>query len=437
MQTAILPCTVGNALRGVPEWLVRVPILATFLATSLSLTSAHAQEPTALQAAAAIEQVLVEAIAKAEKSVVAISRVRKDDGDGLSETGPTNPDFIPNEFGTGVVIDKRGLILTNYHVLGDIAKNDYYVWTAHKPFKARAKVEAADGWLDLAVLKITADNLEPIVFGDAKSLKKGQIVIALGNPYAIARDGEVSASWGIISNLHRQAPPSPRTGRPTPGKETLHHYGTLIQTDAKLNLGTSGGALMNLKGEMIGLTSSLAAGAQYEKPAGFAIPIDDDVKKAIETLKLGHKAEFGFLGVEPQHLADELRRQGIFGARVNPVPGTPASRADLHAGDIVTHVGSKPIHNSSELIREVSKMPAESKVVLTVERGGTARQRGKMLKKTVELSKKYLDDSRPSYSSVPDPSWRGMRVDYSTAMPGAILSERSSEIDKQGCVAVV
>lgn len=427
----------GGATGGSSSLALRVSVV---LVASLFAIDSYAQEPTALQAAAAMEQVLVDAIAKAEKSVVAIARIRRDEGDPLAEVDPTSPDFIPNEFGTGIVVDKRGLILTNYHVLGDIAKNDYYVWTAHKPYRAKAKVEAADGWLDLAVLKITADNLEPIVVGDAKNLKKGQIVIALGNPYAIARDGEVSASWGIISNLHRQAPPSPRSGRAVPDKETLHHYGTLIQTDAKLNLGTSGGALINLKGEMIGLTSSLAAGAQYEKSAGFAIPVDEDFKKALETLKAGHKPEFGFLGIGPENLAADQRRQGSFGVRVTQiVSGSPAAKAELHIGDIVTHVNGAVVYDANVLIREVSKLPAESKAVLTVERGSTPRQRGKPMKKTVELSKKYLDFSRPSYAAEEEPAWRGLRIDYATAMPRSILYDRSSsgELDPAGCVAVV
>jgi S1-C subfamily serine protease len=408
------------------------------LAALLFPAATPAQEPTGMQAVAAIEQALVEAIAKAEKSVVAIARVRRDDADGPTELDVTSPDFIPNEFGTGVVVDKRGLILTNYHVLGDIAKNDYYVWTAHKPYRAKAKVEAADGWLDLAVLKVPADNLEPITFGDTKNLKKGQIVVALGNPYAIARDGEVSASWGIISNLQRSAPPKASGDPSDSGKGTLHHFGTLIQTDARLTLGTSGGALVNLKGEMIGLTSSLAAGAQFDKPAGFAIPVDDAFKKALETLKSGHKADFGLLGIRPEHLSLELRQRGVFGARAGDVmPGTPAARGGVNRGDVITHVNGVFIHDANGLMREVGKYPAETKIVLTVAQGLTERDRGKSVKKTVELSKKYLDFSRPSYASVEEPAWRGMKVDYATAMPRANLAEHSREIDEAGCVAVV
>ena len=123
---------------------------------------------------------------------------------GVDETAP-------NEYATGVVIDPQGYILTNYHVLGDPAQNDYQVWVNRRPFKALGvqKVEnvtAGDPWTDLAVLKIEAADLEPIAFGDTKDLRKGQIVIALGNPYGMAKDGQVSASWGIISNLGRPLP---------------------------------------------------------------------------------------------------------------------------------------------------------------------------------------------------------------------------------------
>ena len=87
---------------------------------------------------------------------------------------------------------------------------------------------AGDPWTDLAVLRIKAQNLIPMPLGDAEKLKKGMIVIGLGNPYAIARDGEVSATWGIIANLRRQAAPRPKTLPNQPDRETLQHFGTLI-----------------------------------------------------------------------------------------------------------------------------------------------------------------------------------------------------------------
>ena len=206
-----------------------------------------------------MEKAMVDAIARAEKSVVAIARVRKElPGEAIRfefrpdafgrrsapavPSQPTDRNFVPNEYGTGVVVDSRGLILTAYHVLGE--DSEYYVTTSDRKLY-RAWVKAADPRSDLAVLGIdvasaASVDLPAIAFGDATTLRKGQIVLALGNPHAIARDGQASASWGIVANLARKAPPAPEDSDPT-GRRTLHHFGTLIQTDAKLNLGTSGG----------------------------------------------------------------------------------------------------------------------------------------------------------------------------------------------------
>ena len=221
-----------------------------------------AQETTAADAVRALEALTVDTIARTEKSVVAIARVRKDaSGNRRQATvDPLSPDFVPNEFATGVVVDESGLVLTNYHVLGEIAQNDYFVWIQRRPFEASVhrlqKVMAVDPWTDLAVLKIDAADLVPMPLGDSNLLKKGMVVIALGNPYGIARQGEVSASWGIVSNLGRKAPRRPLPAENGSGAAaSLHELGTLIQTDARLNLGTSGGALVNLRGQMIGLTS--------------------------------------------------------------------------------------------------------------------------------------------------------------------------------------
>ena len=108
------------------------------------------------------------------------------------------------------------------------------------------------------MLQIDADNLKPIALGDARELKKGQFVIALGNPYAIARDGQPSAPGASSRTCSARRRSAKRARGPAKRRETLHHWGTLIQTDARLELGTSGGALVNLKGEMVGLTTSLA-----------------------------------------------------------------------------------------------------------------------------------------------------------------------------------
>src|SRR5205807_1202862 len=126
---------------------------------------------------------------------------------------------------------------------------------------------------------------------------------------------------------------------------TIHHLGTLVQVDSRLDLGTSGGALLNLKGELIGMTTSLAAILGYEKSAGFAIPFDDAMKRIIESLKQGKEVDYGFLGVVPgeilpsefvnvegEPIKTRLRRGA---ATIDPKPNMPASRAGLVANDIV------------------------------------------------------------------------------------------------------
>ncbi len=429
-------------------------VTALLVITSFTPLVVRAQEraaPSAVEVATAMEKVLVDVIEQTQASVVAIARVRNDQFADLRDDGfefrpgrfaqnlerevsdPTSPDFVPQEYGTGVVIEKGGLILTTYHVLSDPRKNDYYVWTQKRPFKAT--VIAADPWLDLAVLKIDAQDLIPIKFGDAKDIRKGQFVIALGNPYGIARDGEVSATWGVISNTRRTPPATIKRG-PNDGRQSLHHYGNLLQTDARLERGTSGGALVNLQGEMIGLTTSLAPASDVGSTAGFAFPIDQAFKDALEKLKTGRKVEYGFLGVGAGHLSLEERQRGQRGAKVAQVVGASPATEALEREDVITAVGDRPIADSNDLILELSKLAVGTTVDLTIERAGEGVvAKPRVLHRQVTLSKKYMDTPRPVFASVVDPVWRGLTVDYSTAVPN-YNGPRLTFVDPEGCVAV-
>jgi len=396
--------------------------------------SASGQDPPPLNAALALEQAVVDAIAAAERSVVAIARFRTDEpsaaglGEMLNRPLPAGPLAawgdriqVPDEFAAGVVIDRQGYVVTNFHVLGDPARNRYVVMAGRRPFDVVdvvkvEEVKAGDPWTDLAVIKIEADDLEPITFGDARQLRKGQFVISLGNPYNIARNGEVSASWGIISNLGRRIPrdESP-TGMPPP-KERLYHYGGLIQTDARLNMGTSGGALINLRGEMIGLTTAMASLEGFEKSLGFAIPVDESFRATVETLKSGRKAEFGFLGVAPRDLSEAMQRNNQYGVEIaQVVPSTPADEAGLREGDIITRVNDVPVYDSQNLMCELGKLPAGAKIRLSVQRGTELGQRGRVFLTSATLSKKYIPLSDQAFAQVPEPRWRGMSVDFATA----------------------
>ncbi|MBN1910065.1 MAG: trypsin-like peptidase domain-containing protein [Pirellulales bacterium] len=398
--------------------------IALFLVVALGAAEASAQQGRGLAVAASVENALVEAIGQAERSVVAIARVRKEqpgevhslefrpDPFGrrspvVGQPQPTDPDFIPNEYATGVVVDRRGLILTTYHALGQ--QSEYYVTTADRKVY-RATIRGADPRSDLAVLAIDATDLTPITLGDASTLRKGRIVVALGNPYAIARDGQVSAAWGIVANLARKAPPTPGDFE-SAGKTTLHHFGTLIQTDAKLNLGTSGGPLLDLQGRMVGLVTALPPADGVDVSAGYAIPVDATFRRIVDALKQGREVQYGFLGVQPANLTSRevlAGMQGMRVLRVQPGPGTPAVRGGLQAGDVVTAVNGRPIHDADGLMLEVGRLPVETIARLSVIRDG------RPMELRVPLGK-YPVRGEQIITSRPDP-WRGLRVDYPTAL---------------------
>lgn len=386
----------------------------------------HAQEsrgpaPAVSAALVDLESAVTAAIERNEKSLVSVICVR-----GLSDQAtvierPFDPfardqvaslqssvgdsEYIPNDYGTGVVIDAAGLILTAYHVVDDESAQ-YYVTTVGRK-TMRAQIKGADPRSDLAVLQVQAQDLTPIVLGDGEKVRRGQFVIALGNPYAIARDGQVSASWGIVANVNR------KVGATKSEKEAgikSYYMGGMIQTDARLNLGTSGGALLNLKGEMVGLTTSLAAVSGYEQAAGYAIPVDTTFRRIVETLSQGREVEYGFLGVGPNDLSLDERSRGKHGARVDEVvPGTPAAKAGLRPQDVITSVNGVEIMDRDGLFFNIGNQPVESIARLIVQREGDTVPLNVELAKSPVLGRKIVTS--------PTAGWRGVRVDYATAVP--------------------
>lgn len=397
-----------------------------------------------------IEQSVVKAIEEAEPSVVAIARYRPVPTgrqqfqfdpfhlDDPPQNSDPSLDLIPNEFGTGIVIapeKKRNerFILTNYHVVrggptseenGNRAADRLYVRFANRR-GFYAQIYAADPRSDLAVLKVDFDALQmkpadvkPIRFGDGGSVKKGQFVLVLGNPYAIARDGSVSASWGMISNISRAAyPVEPRTDPEALKKQTIHQFGTLLQIDARLNLGTSGGALINRNGELIGITTSLAALEGYEKSAGYAIPINDATRRIIETLMRGHEVEYGFLGVEPQDVdPNQLRRYASdfaqsTAATIRVLPRSPADTGGLATGDLILSVNETPIRGRDDLMREIGLLAPGTTARIRVWRPDIRRE----LTVLVNLGKwPARDEDGIVAANWRHPPWRGLFVDYPT-----------------------
>jgi len=408
---------------------------------------AWSSDPAVAQPENRIES-LPSAVGRSAKSLVAVARVRLDESapplvererfppeEYRTGPGPADPDFLPHEFGVGVVVDRQGLILTSLHLLGEIRHSRYFVWVQRRAFPA--KVKAADPWLDVAVLEIAADDLLPIELGDSRQIKLGENVFALGNPLSIARDGEPDTHEGRIVGIGCEAPsqslPTMRNGleQILQRRETLHHYGTLLQFDPKALLSDGGGALLNNGGQLIGLTTTYVASGGSEAVAGLAIPIDGDFRKALETLKRGALPEYGLLGLAPRaaKFVDSALKTGA--AVEDVMPGTPAAKIGLRPGDIITHVDDQVVQDDLHLIRLVSALPAESQVTLRVLRGSKKTP----LLLTATLSKKYQESAREPFAEVREPAWRGMRVDYATASP--VFRELARHVDPEGCVAVV
>jgi serine protease Do len=429
----------------VAKWLFAMGLMVTLIGAPIAV---RAEEPDGLAAVAAIQDAMVNAIARSEKSVVAIGRVKRETGgnpmfEDRTEVGvrfsgettrPTDANFVFHDYGAGVVVDASGLILTNIRLCDP--DSDLYVTTPDRKTR-KAIIKATDPRSELAILSIGSAEVTPIRLGDADKLKKGQIVISLGNPYTIARDGQPSASWGIISNLGRQDHVEPNeTGNTI--KRTFSQLAGLIQTDAKLHHGTTGGALINLQGEMIGLTTTLETGQGVETSSGYAIPVNRAFKRVLESLKSGREVEYGLLGIQP---TDEVvQTGGVPGVKITDViRGTPAEQADLRPNsDVITEVDGRAVETPDQLIMQISSHAPGERVQLSVLR------EKKIVPVSVKLVKAYIPGPRVVTS--PAPSWRGVTVDYSSATPvlsqlprfggRGIESSFGEKFDPEGCVAV-
>jgi len=325
-----------------------------------------------------------------------------------------DPAVVPQSFGSGVVIDKLdGLILTNYHVVRDAVK--IFVRLPGK-IGSYADIHAADPRSDLAVLRLLdqtlGQKLVQVRLGDGGKVQRGQFILSLANPFAAGfRDGQPSASWGILSNVRRRSPGMPRE---EDGQRSLHHYGILLQTDARLNLGCSGGALLNLHGEMIGLTTSLAAIHGGETPGGFAIPLDTGLRRIIDVLKRGEEVEYGFLGVAPIEVNGQVAIDRVTG-------GSPAALdGKLTFHDRILEVNDQPIHDVDDLFLQLGTQLAGSRVRLKIKRGFRAEE-------TVEVTlAKLLVPGKRIVSSLKNRPWeRGLRVDYASL----VIQPRAASTD--------
>ncbi len=317
---------------------------------------------------------------------------------------PEPSNLISFDFGSGVVIGDRGQILTMYHVVK--GARELIVRAADRQ-EFDAEIIAADPRSDLAVIAPTENDgaeppkLKPLAIGDAGKLRKGAFLIALGNSFNAARDGKPSASWGILSNIAASSTSDlDDTMNARPKTVRLLNYPTLLQLDSKLNLGMSGGAVINLKGELVGLTTMAASPAGFDAMAGYAIPMDKLGRRAVETLKEGKEIEYGLLGI---------KADANFTNRVGEVtPNSPAALGQLQAGDEIIAVNDTPVFDFDTLVLAVNVYSAGDTVRLKIRRGDETIERTVVLAK-VAVDGEIIATNRPK-------PWRGLRVDYTSAL---------------------
>jgi S1-C subfamily serine protease len=318
----------------------------------------------------------------------------------------SDPAYVPASYGSGVVVGADGLILTNYHVVRRATKL-YARLPGGKG--SYADVYAADPRSDLAVLRLVdrrVGPLKPLKRGDASAVRKGQFVVSLANPFAAGYpDGSPSVSFGVVSNIRRRAPTKRMLSDEDRRNLPLHHFSLLLQTDARLNLGCSGGALVNLKGEWIGLTTALAAVQGGDTPGGYALPLDRTMNRIIDVLVQGKEVEYGFLGINFQSLVDSGP-----GIRIHHVIGnSPAEAAGLGGDEVVLAVNDRPLQNTDELFLAIGAELAGTEVRLKVQdRSGQERTVPVTLTKYYEPQLGIVTNRRPFA--------HGVRVDYASVL---------------------
>ena len=306
--------------------------------------------------------------------------------------------------GSGVIVSPEGYVLTNNHVVDGATEVKV---TLSDKREYVAKIVGTDPKTDVAVLKIDAQNLKPVTLGDSSKVEVGDTALAIGNPFGVGQ----TVTRGIIS----------ATGR---GNLGIEDYEDFLQTDAPINPGNSGGALINDRGELVGINTAILTHSQGSEGIGFAVPVNLARQVMDQILKNG-KVERAFMGILPQDMTPEMAKafgqKDARGVVVGDVTAnSPAAESGVRRGDILLEVDGKPVATANELRMTISMMQPGTDVRLKVLRDGSEHQ----------ISVKLGEMPTETAMAKPDGS------DSTKALDGVEVSNLSPEMaDKLGLPA--
>jgi serine protease Do len=338
------------------------------------------------------------------------------------------PSDAPEEAsGSGFIVSTDGYILTNNHVVADA---DKVTVTLYDKRQYEAKVIGRDSTTDVAVVKIEEKNLPMLGFGDDNKLRVGQWVLAIGNPLGL----NFTVTAGIVSAKGRSQSALLNRGGQNPYAITDY-----IQTDAAINPGNSGGPLLNIRGDVIGINSAIASGTGYYAGYGFAIPITLAKQVMDDLIKYG-KIRRAVLGVvlAPEVTPADAKAAGlsqITGVKVggfNPEQGSPAEKAGMEIGDIVTAAAGQPVDQVSTLQRIIRGFKPGDQVDIDVMRFGQKKSFKIRLAEPADLPTTVadLDDVRPTNTRNEAPAARLQEKIGVSVAP--VTSERASQYKLTG-----
>lgn len=262
--------------------------------------------------------------------------------------------------GSGVIVDAtQGVIMTNYHVIKDADEVEVSLVDGRS---YKAEITGVDADLDIAVLRIEADQLTQVAIADSSQLEVGDFVVAIGNPFGLGQ----TVTTGIVSALGR-------TGLGIEG------YENFIQTDASINPGNSGGALVNLRGELVGINTAIIAPSGGNVGIGFAIPVNMAKASMLQIMQHG-EVKRGQLGISIQDITPELRnafslQNGQLGVLITGVQeGSAAAKARLQPGDVVIAVNGEKTSSTGQLRSQIGVRSIGDKARLTIIRNGKPKE---------------------------------------------------------------